>query len=186
MGDFNGVPNPRIDRFPPKKSSIPEHQLIKFLSSFQFKDIYRLFFPNNTNYTFQHSNIQSRIDQIWTNLSITNIEYTNILHNHSLESDHNLITLEISIVINKPKPHKQRKRKIFFWKNCSKTSLENYATQTTQNLQQLFTKLPTITNQNQLNNIWNKIHKALIKAAFKHILFKKVNTIKGIKETNSS
>src|SRR6185436_18072990 len=33
---------------------------------------------------------------------------------------------------------------------------------------------------------WNKIHKALIKAASKHILFKKVNTIKGIKETNSS
>ena len=33
MGDLNSVPNPRQDRLPPKKSSIPESQLIKFLIS---------------------------------------------------------------------------------------------------------------------------------------------------------
>ena len=64
MGDFNSVPNPRIDHLPLKKSSIPESQLIKYLISFQFKDIYRLFFPNIYNYTFHHSSIQSQIDQI--------------------------------------------------------------------------------------------------------------------------
>ena len=31
MGDFNSVPNPRLDRLPQKKSSIPESQLIKYL-----------------------------------------------------------------------------------------------------------------------------------------------------------
>jgi exonuclease III len=137
MGDFNSVPNPRIDRLPPKKSSIPESQLIKYLISFQFKDIYRLFFPNIYNYTFHRSSIQSRIDQIWTNLSITNVDYTDIFLDHNTESDHHVLTLEISIIINKPQPIKQGKRKVFLWKNCSKENLENYANQTTNYLQHL-------------------------------------------------
>jgi hypothetical protein len=40
MGDFNSVPNPRKDRNPPKSSSIPESQLLKFLISHQFMDSY--------------------------------------------------------------------------------------------------------------------------------------------------
>ena len=109
MGDFNGIPNARIDRNSPKKISIPELQLIKYLISHQFKDSYRTFFPNSKNYTFHRQNIQSRIDQIWTNLLITNIDYADILHDNILESDHNITTIEISIIINKPKPQKQYK-----------------------------------------------------------------------------
>ena len=88
MGDLNSVPNPRIDRSPSKKSSIPESQIIQYLISFQFKDIYRIFYPNTSNFTFSRNNIQSRIDQIWTNLSITNIDYTEILLISTIESDH--------------------------------------------------------------------------------------------------
>ena len=185
MGDFNSVPNPRLDRFPSKKSSIPESQLIKYLQSQQYKDIYRFLFPDTQNFTFQRANIQSRIDQIWTNLSITNIEYTDILPNTIKESDHFIITLEISIILNKPKPFKQRKRKFFLWKNCSKETIQNYATQTTHNLKQLSPKIQLITNQNQLNLIWNQIHKALLKAANKHIPFKKIKTIKEIQNLPS-
>ena len=186
MGDFNSVPNPRIDRSPSKKTSIPETQLIKYLISHQYKDIYRFFFPNSQNFTFQRSNIQSRIDQIWTNLSITNIDYTDILSNNLFESDHNTITLELSVIINKPKPRKQHKRKKFLWKNSSKKDLENYANQTTLNLQKLYIQIDQIVNQNQLNNFWNKLQKTLIKAATKHIPFHKINTIKEIKETSTS
>ena len=151
MGDFNGISNSRSDRLPPKKTSIPELQLIKYLQSQQFKDIYHFFFPNSFNFTFQRSNIQSRIDQIWTNISITNIEYTDIIPNNQIESDHHIITLELAIILNKPKPQKQKKRKLFLWKNCSKQTLENYATQTTQNLQHISSKIALISDQNQLN-----------------------------------
>src|SRR5260363_387208 len=53
IGDFNSVPNPRLDRSLAKKFSIPEFQLIKFLYSHQCKDIYYYFFPNTQNFTFQ-------------------------------------------------------------------------------------------------------------------------------------
>ena len=55
------------------------------------------------------------------------IDYTDIISDNILDSDHNIITLEISIIINKPKPSKQQKRKYFLWKNCSKEILENYS-----------------------------------------------------------
>src|SRR5690349_3844650 len=113
MGDLNSVLDPRINCSPSKKTSIPELQLIKYLQYQQFKDIYHFFFPNVSNFTFQHSNIKSRIDQIWTNLSITNIEYTDIILNNQLESDHYIITIELSIILNKPKPQKQKKHKLF-------------------------------------------------------------------------
>ena len=186
MGDFNSVPNPRLDRLPPKKSSIPESQLIKYLQSQQYKDIYRFFFPNIQNFTFKRANTQSRIDQFWTNLSITNIEYTDILSNLLQESDHHLISLEITIILNKAKPLKQRKRKCFLWKNCSKEILHNYASQTSCNLQRITSKIQLISNQNQLNLIWSQIRKALTKAAIKHIPFKKIKTIKEIQDSPPS
>jgi len=70
--------------------------------------------------------------------------------------------------------------------NCSKEILENYSNQTTQSLQQIASQINTITNQNQLNNIWNKIHKALTKAATKHIPFKKIQTIKEAYDTSTT
>ena len=114
MGDLNSVSNPWSDRLSSKKTSIPELQLIKYLQSQQFKDIYRFFFPNSFNFTFQCSNIQSRIDQIWTNISITNIEYTDIIPNNQIESDHHIITLKLSIILNNPSL-KNRKNENFFY-----------------------------------------------------------------------
>ena len=140
-----------------KKTSIPEAQLIKYLISHQYKDIYCFFFSNSSNFTFQRSNIQSRIDQIWTNLSISNIDYTDILSNSLFELDHNTIILELSIIINKSKTCKHHKKKKFLWKNCSKENLKNYANQTTLNLQKLHIQIDQIINQNQLNNFWNKL-----------------------------
>src|SRR6185295_14576102 len=176
LGDFNSVPNPRLDRNPPKNTSIPESQILKYLISHQFKDIYRLFFPLTQNFTFTRSISNSRIDQIWTNLSISQIDYTDILEDISSESDHKIITLDISITISKTKPTKQHTRKNFLWKNCSKENLENYSNQTSQSLQQLQTKISNITNQNELNLVWNKILKALSKAAAKNIPYKKIKT----------
>ena len=120
MGDLNSVPNPRQDRLPPKKSSIPESQLIKFLISQQFKDTYRLFFPKKSKFTFSRADSYSRIDQIWTNISVTLLDYTDIVSELQLESDHQLITLELTLQISQSLPTKQKSRKCFQWKKCNK------------------------------------------------------------------
>ncbi|CAG8803914.1 2928_t:CDS:1, partial [Gigaspora rosea] len=39
IGDFNSTPNLKLDRYPPKKISLPESQLIKTLKP-HFHDIY--------------------------------------------------------------------------------------------------------------------------------------------------
>ncbi|CAG8836684.1 2628_t:CDS:1, partial [Cetraspora pellucida] len=52
LGNFNSVPNPHLNRNPPKNTSIPESQILKYLISHQFKDIYQLFFPQTHNFTF--------------------------------------------------------------------------------------------------------------------------------------
>src|SRR6185295_1728796 len=79
MVDLNGVPNPKLDRLPPKSSNIPEHSLLKLLKSLQFYDTYRLFFPSTSTFSFIHNNSYSRIDQIWTNIHITLLDYADIL-----------------------------------------------------------------------------------------------------------
>ena len=186
MGDLNSVPNPRQDRLQPQKSSIPESQLIKFLISQQFKDTYRLFFPKKSKFTFSRADSYSRIDQIWTNISVTLLDYTDIVSELQLESDHQLITLELTLQISQSPPTKQKSRKCFQWKKCNKEQLEKYANQTSQSLQQLQDQLTNITSQNQLNLLWNKIHKALSKAATKHIPYKKIKTIKEIKEHSNT
>src|SRR5260364_312386 len=99
MGDFNSTPNPKLDRHPSKKTSLPESQLIKTLKP-HFQDIYRLFHPNSAKFTCSHKNSYSRIDQIWTNLSISLIDYTDILDTISTISDHNIVSLEIILSIS--------------------------------------------------------------------------------------
>ena len=66
-----------------------------------------------------------------------------------------------------------------------KETIHNYAFQTSYNLQRISPKIQSISNQNELNLIWNQIHKALIKAANKHIPFKKIRTIKEIQNSPS-
>ena len=134
LSNFNSVPNSQLDRNPPKNTSIPESQLLKYLISHQFKDIFRLFFPQTQNFTFFRSNSSSRIDQIWSNFNISQIDFTDILSNNLSDSDHKIISLEISITITKSKPSKQHLRKNFLWKNCSKENLENYSNQTSKSL----------------------------------------------------
>ena len=85
------------------------------------------------------------------------IDYTDIISDNILDSNHNIITLKILIIINKPKPSKQQKRKYFLQKNCSKEILENYSNQTTQSFQQITLQINSITNQNQLNNTQKKL-----------------------------
>ena len=113
IGDLNSTPNPRLDRFPAKKSSIPESQLIKFLISQQYKDTFYLFFSKETKYTFSRENSQSKINHIWTNISATLIDYTDIIPELQLESDYQLIILELTIQINQTSPNKQKTRKSF-------------------------------------------------------------------------
>src|SRR5205085_1532157 len=78
----------------------------------------------------------SRIDQIWTNISVTLLDYTDIVSELQLESDHQLITLELTLQISQSLPTKQKSRKCFQWKKCNKEQLEKYANQTYQSLQQ--------------------------------------------------
>jgi len=70
--------------------------------------------------------------------------------------------------------------------NTTKETLKNYTNQTTHNILPIAPQITSITNQNQLNLVWNKINKALIKAATKHIPFKNIKTISEINNNPSS
>ena len=95
MNDLNLTPNSKIDNSPSKKLYLPESQLIKFLKP-NFYDTYRLFHPDTNKYSCFHKNCYSRIDQIWTNLHITLLNYADILDTTLINSDHNITLLEIS------------------------------------------------------------------------------------------
>ena len=64
--------------------------------------------------------------------------------------------------------------------------MENYANQTTCNILPIASQIISISNQNQLNLVWNKINKALTKAATKHIPFKNIKTISEINNNSPS
>jgi exonuclease III len=101
MGDLNSTPNLKIDRLPPKKSSTPESDLLKYLKQNHYYDTFRLFYPNIQKFIYSHRNSSSRIDQIWTNIHITLLDYTDILDNVITDSNHNIITLEITLSLHK-------------------------------------------------------------------------------------
>jgi exonuclease III len=185
-GDFNNVPAPNIDRKPPKKSSHPESHLIRYLKTHQFIDTFRLFNPNYTKFSFSRSSSQSRIDQIWTNLSATQLDYADILENEITETDHHFITLEIQLITHKPKPKKQHTRNLFLWKNATKSNIENYTNQTNLSLQQISSQTKNIQNLTDINKTWTKINKALLKAAKNYIPFRKINIVKEFKNSNQT
>ena len=95
MGDLNSTPNPKIDHSPSKKSYLPESHLIKFLKP-NFYDTYRLFYLDTNKYSCFYKNCYSRIDQIWTNLHITLLNYADILDTTPIDSNYNITLLEIS------------------------------------------------------------------------------------------
>ena len=102
MGDLNGTSDPKIDRLPAKKYNSPENQLLKLLKYHNFQDTFRLFHPSSVKFTYTHNNSASRIDQIWTNIHITLLDYADILQNPFTTSDHSIISLETTIITNKP------------------------------------------------------------------------------------
>ena len=67
-----------------------------------------------------------------------------------------------------------------------KKNIENYSNQTSQSLHQLQNQIFNISNQNELNITWNKILKALTKAALKNIPYKNIKTFQKIKDNKPS
>jgi hypothetical protein len=113
MGDLNRVPNPKLDRLPQKSSTTPEHPLLKILKSLQFYDTYRLFFPSIATFSYTHNNSHSRIDQIWTNIHITLLDYADILPNPFTTTDHSIVSLELTINIPKINIQQLQSRTIY-------------------------------------------------------------------------
>ena len=113
IGDFNSVFNLSIDHFLAKKSRTPENDLLKFFKNNQFYDTYRLFHPQTKSYTYNHKGSQSRIDQIWTNIHITLLDFADI-HSHTyLDSDHNIISLELTLIYSQQNSQNHSYRKLF-------------------------------------------------------------------------
>ena len=115
MGDFNSIPNPSIDRLPAKKSRTPENDLLKFLKNNQFYDTFRLFHNQTKSFTYNHKESQSRIDQIWTNIHITLLDYADIHLHTYLDSDHNIISLEFTLLYFSQDTQNFNLRKLFLW-----------------------------------------------------------------------
>ena len=153
MGDLNGVPNPKLDRLPQKNSNTPEHSLLKLLKSLQFYDTYRLFFLLTPTFSYIHNNSHSRIDQIWTNIHITLLDYADILPNPFTLTDHSIISLELTFDIPKINTQYHQTRTVYQWKLIKKEQIENYQNHTEQNLKQLLTSINNITHSSELNNI---------------------------------
>jgi exonuclease III/ribonuclease HI len=173
MGDLNSTPNPKIDRLPPKKSHLPESQLIKFLKP-NFYDTYRLFHSDTNKYSCFHKNCHSRIDQIWTNLHITLLDYADILDTIPIDSDHNIILLEINFSLSLTHNYKQPTRTKILWKNSTKQQIAQYQNHTNENFKKIEQNIIKIQNQNDLNTIWNIIKKSFLKASKKYIPYKKI------------
>jgi hypothetical protein len=174
MGDLNSTPNPKIDRSPPKKSSIPESNLLKYLKQNHFYDTFRLFYPTDKKFTCSHRNSFSRIDQIWTNIHITLLDYADILSDTLTDSDHNITILEITLSAYKNNSQKYHTRNSYLWNQATIQQLINYKQHTEQSFQLLTKSSKQLKTQSDFNLLWNKINKILSKAAKKHIPFKKI------------
>ena len=182
MGDLNSTPNPKVDRLPTKKHNSPENKLLKILKYHNFYDTFRLFHPSSIKFTYTHNNSASRIDQIWTNIHITLLDYADILQNPFTTSDHSIISLETTIIINKPTNTEIHTRTSFKWNSAQTNQIEQYQHHTEQNLIRLLTPIKEITNTNDLNTIWNQIKKAINKATLKFISYKKIKTNSNLQD----
>jgi hypothetical protein len=151
MGDLNGVPNPKLDRIPHKTSNTPEHSLLKLLKSLQYYDTYRLFYLSTSIFSYTHNNSHSRIDQIWTNVHITLLDFADILPNPFTSSDHSIVSLELTINLPKINTQLLQTRIIYQWKITEEQQIENYQNHTEQNLQKLLIPITNITNSSELN-----------------------------------
>ncbi|CAG8658678.1 4715_t:CDS:1, partial [Gigaspora margarita] len=76
--------------------------------------------------TFALFNSYSHIDQIWSNLFASSLEDVDILNNLNTESDHNIITLEITILLTQNPLIKQKYRQQFSWKDATQEQISNY------------------------------------------------------------
>ncbi|CAG8595769.1 13036_t:CDS:2, partial [Gigaspora rosea] len=71
-----------------------KHQAIQKLTSTPINT-----YHHAPKFTYSHEISYSRIDQIWTDLSISLIDYTDILDTVSTNSDHNIVSLEVILSI---------------------------------------------------------------------------------------
>ncbi|CAG8823956.1 16567_t:CDS:1 [Dentiscutata erythropus] len=150
MGDFNAIPNPKLDCSPAKRTQTPESQLIKFLSPYMH-NTFHLFHPNSIKFTFSHNNSHSRIDQIWTNMHTASLDYADIIEDATIESDHNIILLEFSILLTLSSLYKQPSRKVTLWKQASPKQIQKYQTHIDQNLIKIRSHILQIQNQVELD-----------------------------------
>jgi Endonuclease/Exonuclease/phosphatase family len=90
IGDFNSIPNPKIDRL--NNTPINRNPIYNHLNN--YSDVFRTLNPTKIDFTFQGPTQKSRIDQIWSSNNIIS-HSKKILHietNLEFRSDHKIIS----------------------------------------------------------------------------------------------
>jgi hypothetical protein len=98
-GDFNSVFDPVLDRKSCSQISRADdtsRDLYDLISALEIEDIWRRRNPNKKEYTFTRNESKSRIDFFLTSKEIDN-EICNTNISNFLYSDHNLISIKVSI-----------------------------------------------------------------------------------------
>jgi exonuclease III len=170
IGDFNGVSNPLIDRIPPGRNNKPESTLLKFLEE-NFIDIYKWYFAQNTIYTWSNRGSSSRIDMAWMSQELID-DITHIFKpiDPLIKTDHKTLSFKIEILNKNWKESSNIKRKIYDWENAKEQNLKEYADLTNVAANKIKKDTNNINpNLNKINDLWNKIKKALINLSNKTI-----------------
>nr|CAB3264542.1 pol-like protein [Phallusia mammillata] len=111
-GDFNGVQDPILERFPPLRGSNEKLSgLIALVENLQLSDSFRKLYGNRIFYTRRQHNTQSRLDRFYISPHVHPISEFGT--QNSL-SDHDIITLQI-----RTEPQPPRGKGI--WKNNTST-----------------------------------------------------------------
>ncbi|CAG8777985.1 18890_t:CDS:2, partial [Acaulospora morrowiae] len=112
LGDFNSIPNPRLDKTTQakhqSKSNNPTSRILKYLQYNGYIDTFREVHPCQERYTWRNSrNTETRIDQIW----MSSDEEWNLVEAYIAESeaithsDHEIAGCQIEVgdIVNKDK-----------------------------------------------------------------------------------
>ncbi|CAG8544678.1 28809_t:CDS:2, partial [Dentiscutata erythropus] len=129
----NNKPNPLNNLFPLTSTQEPQSNTDMEVNHSLSPSPVNQFFANNNS-------IQS------SNLTQTNFS-KNIIEDTTIESDHNIILLEFSILLTISSSYKQPPRKISLWKQVSFEQIQKYQTHIDQNLTKIRLHIPQIQNQ---------------------------------------
>ncbi|CAG8799524.1 17366_t:CDS:1, partial [Dentiscutata erythropus] len=80
-------------------------------------------------------------------MHIAFLDYTDIIEDATIESDHNIILPEFSILLTISSSYKQPLRKVPLWKQVSSEQIQKYQTHIDQNLTKIYLHIPQIQNQ---------------------------------------